>query len=258
MLRTIKNFIRPHLQSPWLRKAHSYLPRLNALPDRRAGQPEVSALEQFFNARTEGPGIWKWRHYFDTYDRYLRPFRGKAVHFMEIGVYSGGSLDMWQSYFGDACQILGVDIEPACRQYERPGVSILIGDQSDRQFWREALKDRPPFHAVLDDGGHQTHQQVATFEEVFPHLAPGGIYICEDVHHSGNGFFTYMSGLADQLNAGEISRTSFGAECPASPVAKWIRAIHFYPYMVVVERNMQPVDRLLSVKQGTQWQPFLK
>lgn len=42
------------------------------------------------------------------------------------------------------------------------------------------------------------------------------------------------------------------------PGGKWIRAIHFYPYMVVVERNMQPVDRLLSVKQGTQWQPFLK
>lgn len=259
MIRRIKKIVRSFLENERVRDARRFAASLEEFQAYGGVSfSERSPLEEFFDARTTGPGIWKWRHYFDVYDRYLRPFRGQAVHFMEIGVYSGGSLDMWQSYFGDQCQILGVDIEAACRQYERPGVSILIGDQSDRQFWREALKDRPPFHAVLDDGGHQTHQQVPTFEEVFPHLAPGAVYICEDVHHAGNGFFTYMSALADQLNAGRISRNPTGTHAEASPAAKWIRAIHFYPYMVVVERNQRPVERLVSEKHGTKWQPFLE
>src|SRR5215470_2208525 len=71
-------------------------------------------LEEYFDAVTEGPGVWKWRHYFPIYHRHLSKFVGRAVHVVEIGVYSGGSLAMWRSYFGDDCRIYGVDIDPAC------------------------------------------------------------------------------------------------------------------------------------------------
>lgn len=36
-------------------------------------------LETSFNARVEGPGIWKWRHYFDIYHRHLNPLRRRDV-----------------------------------------------------------------------------------------------------------------------------------------------------------------------------------
>src|SRR5438067_13766465 len=54
----------------------------------------ANPLRQFFDARSEGRGIWKWLHYFDIYDRHFSRFRGEAVHVLEIGVYSGGSLEM--------------------------------------------------------------------------------------------------------------------------------------------------------------------
>ncbi len=60
-------------------------------------QPHSNSLREFFDRNTQGPGIWKWNHYFDIYDRHFRQFRGQEVHVLEIGVYSGGSLNMWQA-----------------------------------------------------------------------------------------------------------------------------------------------------------------
>src|ERR1700722_9348231 len=94
-------------------------------------------LERFFDERTTGPGIWKWRHYFEIYDRHFRHFRGKEITFLEIGIFSGGSLDMWADYFGPKARIYGVDIEPACRAYENERIKVFIGDQADRQFWAQ-------------------------------------------------------------------------------------------------------------------------
>src|SRR4051812_2508259 len=61
---------------------------------------EPNALLQYFDAHTEGPGIWKFRHYFEIYQRHFAKFVGQDVHVVEIGVYSGGSLNMWKEYFG--------------------------------------------------------------------------------------------------------------------------------------------------------------
>src|SRR5262245_44116725 len=87
-------------------------------------------LREFFDNRKQGLGIWKWNHYFDIYDRHFHRFRGKEVHILEIGVYSGGSLEMWRDYFGPKAVIFGVDIEPDCRAYETTRTRIFIGDQA--------------------------------------------------------------------------------------------------------------------------------
>jgi len=64
-------------------------------------------LRKFFEARQTGRGIWKCEHYFDIYQRHFSRFVGREVGVLEIGVYSGGSLDMWRSYFGTACTVYG-------------------------------------------------------------------------------------------------------------------------------------------------------
>ena len=43
--------------------------------------------------------------YFDIYHHHLREFRNQKVNILEIGVYSGGSLGMWQQYFGDRATV---------------------------------------------------------------------------------------------------------------------------------------------------------
>ena len=37
---------------------------------------------------------------------------------VEIGVSSGGSLEMWRTHLGAEAHIHGIDIEEACRVYE--------------------------------------------------------------------------------------------------------------------------------------------
>ena len=101
-------------------------------------------LLQYFDSHKSGRGIWKWRHYFDIYHRHFAKFVGREVHIAEIGVFSGGSLDMWKTYFGPRCHVYGVDIEPACKTYEGDRVKILIGDQANREFWK-AFASKSPF-----------------------------------------------------------------------------------------------------------------
>ena len=141
-----------------------------------------NALRDSSRPTRKGRGIFKWLHYFEIYDRHLAKFVGKDVHIVEIGVFSGGSLGMWHSYFGPRARITGVDIMPACKVYENEFTKIEIGDQSDRSFWKRFRDEYPPVDIVIDDGGHMSEQQMVTLEELLPHVSPGGVYICEDVH----------------------------------------------------------------------------
>lgn len=213
-----------------------------AATPRRAGR-----LETYFDTHTVGPGIWKWRHYFDIYERHFAKFTGREVHVLEIGVFSGGSLGMWQDYFGPACRVYGVDLVPECKAYETETIKIFIGDQSDPEFWRQFLREVPRIDVVVDDGGHLVHQQVATFESLFAHLQPGGVYLCEDVHGSANPFNGYVSGLARSLNSWE-GPTGF---------QKLVGSIHLYPFVAVLEKPDVPMTEMDSPRRGTEWQPFL-
>jgi hypothetical protein len=212
-------------------------------------------LKAFFDSRKEGRGIWKWSHYFDIYHRHFSKFVGRKVNVLEIGVYSGGSLEMWKEYFGPHCHIYGVDIEESCKCYEDDSTEIFIGDQADRDFWK-AFKERvPAIDILIDDGGHQTEQQIVTLEEMLPHLRPGGVYVCEDVHGQHNGFSGYMQGLVSNLNV----FTASGPEriVHATEFQSSIRSVHFYPFVTVIEKADRPVKQFLSLKHGTTWQPFL-
>lgn len=224
---------------------------------------QSNALWKFFESRKQGRGIWKWNHYFPIYDRHFSRFRGQEVNVLEIGVYSGGSLEMWKDYFGPLCHIYGVDIEPACKAYEDESIKVFIGDQEDRIFWGDFKRKVQSLDIVIDDGGHSREQQVATLEELLPHLLPNGVYLCEDVTGEFNEFTSYVFGLAHNLNAfGHLVQNLDDAErrlaCPASPLQSAINSVHVYPYVVVIERTDGPILEFVAPKHGSQWEPFLK
>lgn len=225
-----------------------------------------SDLEAFFESRLEGPGIWKWRHYFDIYERHFNPLRHReGLTVLEIGIYSGGSLDMWRDYFGPSATIYGVDIESACSRYERPGTHVLIGDQADPLFWRRMIADGklPPPDIVVDDGGHTPTQQRVTLEELLPYIRPGGVYVCEDILGRDNAFASFVSGLVDSLNAfgGVISDPAHPNRrivVPTNAIQSAIHSAHFYPYVAVIEKRKSHLPELVAPKHGSQWEPFLR
>src|SRR3954465_1864330 len=217
-----------------------------------AAAAERNRMREFFDARRTGPGIWKWNHYLDIYHRHLAKFVGRGAHVMEIGVYSGGSLEMWRDYFGADCHVYGVDLQPACKAYENANTRIFIGDQADRGFWRSL--QLPALDVLIDDGGHRPEQQIATLEEMLPRLRPGGVYLCEDIHGPNHGFGAYLQGLLRDMNA--INPGSAGKPVRPSPLQAAIQSIHFYPYVVVIEKATSTVSELDAPKHGTEWQPF--
>jgi hypothetical protein len=83
------------------------------------------------------------------------------------------------------CSYIGVDINPECKKFEKDGVRVIIGDQSEVKFWAEfKVKVPEGVDIFLDDSGHTMKQQIVTLEEIFWQVRDGGIFLCEDLHTS--------------------------------------------------------------------------
>lgn len=212
-------------------------------------------LEKYFTENT-GRLIHKWQHYFDIYDRHFSRFRGTDVHILEFGVSQGGSLQMWKEYFGPKCKIYGADINPRCKELEEDRVEIFIGDQEDRQFLNTLSKRIPRIDILIDDGGHTMKQQINTFEELFNHISPNGVYLCEDLHTSygkkwGGGykrrgtFIEYSKAFIDHINAWH----SESRQLNVTPFTESVDSLHYYDSIPVIERRK--VEKPYHLKTGT-------
>lgn len=74
---------------------------------------------------------------------------------------------------------------------------------------------------------------------------------------SFKNFTSFVAGLDNALNDFEsptpnMEEADFGVR--ATPFQAQIHSIHHYPYVVVVEKRERPMDHLLSVRRGTEWQ----
>ena len=122
--------------------------------------------------------------YFDAYERLLEKFRGKDVTFVEIGVLNGGSLDIWKEYFSKKSRIIGIDLNPQCKKFQKDNIEIYIGSQSDQDFWKSFFNKVGPVDIVIDDGGHTNIQQIMTAINCIPNINNNGMLIVEDTHAS--------------------------------------------------------------------------
>lgn len=204
-------------------------------------------LRTWFDNKKEGRGIMKWDHYLDVYHEHLQKFVGKEVHVLEVGVHSGGSLDMWRAYFGEKSHVYGIDRQEVCKKYEnkKENIRVFIGSQEDVKFLKEVKKQVSQIDVLVDDGSHNAEHQIATLEEMLPYVTPGGVYIVEDVKGILNGFSMYMIGLTSSLNVKDSYTTRFQKE---------IESIHFYPFMVVIKKRNTIVREFTARKAGTEWQ----
>ncbi len=193
----------------------------------------------------QGPIINKWHHYFPAYERHFSRFVNRSVRFLEIGVYKGGSLNMWKQYFGPNALIVGIDIDENCRKFDHPewGIHVRIGDQSDPAFLQRIVDEFGPFDIVLDDGSHIMKHVIASFDFLYRHVTREGVYMVEDMHTSywekyGGGlekegsFIEKSKKLIDYLNfshtEGKIKENDFSLSTGS---------ISFYDSIVVFEKS---------------------
>ena len=187
------------------------------------------------------------RHdYLRYYATIFSHLRDAKFNLIEIGVSRGASLWTWKSYFRHA-QIVGIDINPDCKNLEEESIIIEIGSQEDPEFIDRVFSAYPPA-IVIDDGSHLGHHVLFSFERIFPYLLPGGYYIIEDMNNNyikkvakkfrGIGPIAppdYFLRLSDDLVAGEKNRP------PSQGVQKSLRdtvqSVTFIRHAIVVTKK---------------------
>lgn len=110
----------------------------------------------------------------------------RVLRLLELGVAHGHSLRMWAEIFSNAL-IVGVDDSQHCRLHQRIGIDVIIADCNDAAKMAAVSMLYGPFDVVIDDCSHQFLQMRTSFEELYPRLAPGGVYVVEDFTLSRTG-----------------------------------------------------------------------
>ena len=226
----------------------------NSPAESMSEEARANPLARYFLAN-RGRMLYKWHHYFEIYHRHLERFRGRSPVVLEVGVFHGGSLQMWHDYFGKGARIIGVDIDPRTRQFEDENTTILIGDQADPGFLGQIRKRFPHIDIIIDDGGHTMTQQITTLGELYSHLQPRGVYICEDLHTSympsyGGGlrrdgtFIEFSKHLIDALHGWYY--VAEGEELDVYTAGTF--GVSFYDSIVVIEKR--PIGKPLVSQTG--------
>lgn len=216
----------------------------------------MNDLKKYFDNNTDRV-IHKWGHYFDIYDRHFSAYRNKEIVVLEIGVFQGGSLQMWKHYFGPKAKIYGIDIDPECKKYEEENVEVFIGSQSEKNFLRDVKQKIPPIDILIDDGGHTMNQLKTSFDELFDHVKMDGVYALEDLHtcywiNYGGGkkragsFIEYSKNFIDDLHAWHSSSLAI------NKFTKSIYSLHYYDSIIIIEKRMmkEPVSLSSGVQVG--------
>ncbi len=81
-------------------------------------------LEQYFKNNNKRL-IHNWSHYFEIYERYFSRYRGKEVIVLEIGVFQGGSLQMWEDYFRAKLKSLVLILIPNAKHWKKKTSKFL-------------------------------------------------------------------------------------------------------------------------------------
>jgi hypothetical protein len=107
----------------------------------------------------------------------------KNLTIVEIGVHKGESLELWNKYFIDA-NIIGIDINPVNYVPSSKNITVIQG-KSSRVDTFDTVQN--------DDGSHRIHNQIATYNILYPRLNPNGIYIIEDIRNIDESKNSFLS-----------------------------------------------------------------
>jgi hypothetical protein len=200
-----------------------------------------------------GSDKWGMHYYTPHYERHFQPLRERPLTVLELGIggfgdpaTGGGSLRMWKRFFRRA-MVYGVDI------FDKSGVSeqrvhTIQGDFADRGFLASLADRIGPFDIVIDDGSHYCPDVITAFTALYPHVAPGGLYVVEDLQTSywpGYGGSSerrsdpatsmgFLKQLVDALNHEEYEPAGTH---PTTGVEHTLVGAHFYHNLAILEKG---------------------
>lgn len=199
-----------------------------------------------------GSDKWGGRWYTPHYQKHFEPYRDLPVKVLEIGIGGydaidggGESLRMWKHYFRRGL-IYGLDIFTKTG-IEESRLSVVQGDQGDEHFLDSMARELGPFDIIVDDGSHMSHHILASFNALFPHVRPGGIYVIEDL---GTAYWPSWGGnpdpsaqyktiamLKDLLDGLHHSEQIRGSDDQLTMTELSITGVHLYHNLALIEKG---------------------
>ena len=210
----------------------------------------------------QGLPFTKSWHYFDFYSRHLADLalesrqgrRAQPLRILEIGVWRGGSLELWRKYFGETAIVFGIDVDKGCAQIPGLNASVRIGSQIDELFLRSVVEEMGGIDIVIDDGSHLCGHVIKSFQVLFPLLAEGGFYFVEDLHTSywpqwqgglrrAGSSIEFFKDLIDVVNSDSFRSSPFRGErvdCPRD-----VQSVEFVDSAVLVRKGFRREAHIL-------------
>lgn len=199
-----------------------------------------------------------WQQYFDEF----AGLKDKPVKLLELGVFHGRSLQMWEDYFHEGT-VSGVDERVPIALRPGPRVRHFKGDQQDTEFLDQVAQTvaSEGFDIIIDDCSHIGRVTKVSFWHLFEHhLKPGGIYVIEDwqtgyiggwedgepltydprdVPPEGNQFHGHQAGMVGFVKelVDELARHAFPARDAGDAERQRITQLKFFEHQVFVYKQ---------------------
>ena len=195
--------------------------------------------------------------YTQIYENYFHPLKNYDIKLLEIGIYRGASLKMWNDYFCNG-HIYGIDIlenyfgegKPISTEEYSNRIKTLGGVDAGNRKDLERMIDTFNFKLesldiIIDDGSHCLHDHQVSLGFLFKYLKPGGIYVIEDLISQNVNHNTKQT----RTGNGVIQRGTFYKfnKRRAKDLNKWVDAdSYLFPH----EHNtVDMIKKMISSKQ---------
>lgn len=197
--------------------------------------------------------------FIEKYEELFSEMRKDSFNFLEIGVYMGSSIKMWNTYFENS-KIFGIDAFEGIQgngmtfdgylqfynewvENPNPKIELTKCDQSKEseleKFVIYCKNNNIKFRTIIDDGSHLMRDQQITFSHFFELVENGGFYIVEDSHTSDD--LTGYDLLPDYSNSTKRVLLDLGKNGVfASPYVQNQDTIHY------IQENVSSIDNFVS------------
>lgn len=125
-------------------------------------------------------------NYIPVYENMFCTNQSDTLNILEIGIFNGGSLKMWNDYFVNS-KIYGIDnFSHGIYKNKTEKITLIneLTSYSDRitvfESDSKTFNLNLNFDIIIDDGDHSTDSIIKTFINLYKNLNISGYYIIED------------------------------------------------------------------------------
>ncbi len=146
----------------------------------------MKTLLEIYNELPDKSDKGSVHSYLEVYESILAPYRETARNILEIGLFNGASLRMWEKYFTGKVHGVDCDIRPHGGMADLnplldEGTHNVYILNAESEFDCEMAFKGIKFDVIVEDAGHDLLQQIKIFNVLKNYWADDGIYIIEDV-----------------------------------------------------------------------------